>query len=404
MPITVLVVDDSGFFRRRVCELIETDPRLKAIGVASNGREAVEKTLELKPDVITMDYEMPVMDGISAVREIMAKQPTPVLMFSSLTHEGARVTLDALEAGAVDYLPKIFEDISRNTEKMARVLCERLLTVAKSGGLQARSRLVRPSMPSAVSSPTARVGGSLARTQSDAEAEGRLSLAERIAARREDARKSQQQLQAERAIAKANLAPAPKPKPNPRHFSLLMIGTSTGGPMALQTVLTRLPANFPAPIVLIQHMPSTFTGAFAERLNSLCKIEVREAKDGDQLRPGLALLAPGGKQMMVDKRGGGTVRILDGDERLNYKPCVDVTFGSGAKVYPGKVLGVILTGMGADGKEGCRLLKETGSVVWSQDEVSSVIYGMPMAVAKAGLADEIINLADISDKLISDVT
>ncbi len=404
MPITVLVVDDSGFFRRRVCELIETDPRLKAIGVASNGREAVEKTLELKPDVITMDYEMPVMDGISAVREIMAKQPTPVLMFSSLTHEGARVTLDALEAGAVDYLPKNFEDISRNTEKMARVLCERLLTVAKSGGLQARSRLVRPSMPSAVSSPTARVGGSLARTQSDAEAEGRLSLAERIAARREDARKSQQQLQAERAIAKANLAPAPKPKPNPRHFSLLMIGTSTGGPMALQTVLTRLPANFPAPIVLIQHMPSTFTGAFAERLNSLCKIEVREAKDGDQLRPGLALLAPGGKQMMVDKRGGGTVRILDGDERLNYKPCVDVTFGSGAKVYPGKVLGVILTGMGADGKEGCRLLKETGSVVWSQDEVSSVIYGMPMAVAKAGLADEIINLADISDKLISDVT
>lgn len=404
MPITVLVVYDSGFFRRRVCELIETDPRLKAIGVASNGREAVEKTLELKPDVITMDYEMPVMDGISAVREIMAKQPTPVLMFSSLTHEGARVTLDALEAGAVDYLPKNFEDISRNTEKMARVLCERLLTVAKSGGLQARSRLVRPSMPSAVSSPTARVGGSLARTQSDAEAEGRLSLAERIAARREDARKSQQQLQAERAIAKANLAPAPKPKPNPRHFSLLMIGTSTGGPMALQTVLTRLPANFPAPIVLIQHMPSTFTGAFAERLNSLCKIEVREAKDGDQLRPGLALLAPGGKQMMVDKRGGGTVRILDGDERLNYKPCVDVTFGSGAKVYPGKVLGVILTGMGADGKEGCRLLKETGSVVWSQDEVSSVIYGMPMAVAKAGLADEIINLADISDKLISDVT
>lgn len=402
MPITVLVVDDSGFFRRRVCELIETDPRLKAIGVASNGREAVEKTLELKPDVITMDYEMPVMDGISAVREIMAKQPTPVLMFSSLTHEGARVTLDALEAGAVDYLPKNFEDISRNTEKMAHVLCERLLTVARSGGLQAKSRLVRPSSAPPVASSIARTASLPVRQQS--EAPERLSLAERIAARREDARKSQQQLQAERAVAKANMAPAPKPKANPRHFSLLMIGTSTGGPMALQTVLTRLPANFPAPIVLIQHMPSTFTGAFAERLNSLCKIEVREAKDGDQLRPGLALLAPGGKQMMVDKRAGGTVRILDGDERLNYKPCVDVTFGSGAKVYPGKVLGVILTGMGSDGKEGCRLLKETGSVVWSQDEVSSVIYGMPMAVAKAGLADEIINLADISDKLISDVT
>lgn len=394
MPITVLVVDDSGFFRRRVCELLETDPRLQAIGTASNGREAVEKTLSLKPDVITMDYEMPVMDGISAVREIMAKQPTPVLMFSSLTHEGARVTLDALEAGAVDYLPKNFEDISRNIEKMARVLCERLLTVAKSGVGQTKTRSIK----------TASTPRPIPEVKSAKPETKRLSLAERIAARREDAKKSQQQLQVERAAAKANLAPAPKPKPQPRHFSLLMIGTSTGGPMALQTVLTKLPANFPAPIVLIQHMPSTFTGAFAERLNSLCKIEVREAKDGDQLRPGLALLAPGGKQMMIDKRGGGSVRILDGDERLNYKPSVDITFGSGAKVYPGKVLGVILTGMGSDGKEGARMLKETGSVVWSQDEVSSVIYGMPMAIAKAGLADEIINLADISDKLISDVT
>lgn len=394
MPITVLVVDDSGFFRRRVCELLETDPRLQAIGTASNGREAVEKTLSLKPDVITMDYEMPVMDGISAVREIMAKQPTPVLMFSSLTHEGARVTLDALEAGAVDYLPKNFEDISRNIEKMARVLCERLLTVAKSGVGQTKTRSIKTA---STLRPIPEVKSAKPETK-------RLSLAERIAARREDAKKSQQQLQVERAAAKASLAPAPKPKPQPRHFSLLMIGTSTGGPMALQTVLTKLPANFPAPIVLIQHMPSTFTGAFAERLNSLCKIEVREAKDGDQLKPGLALLAPGGKQMMIDKRGGGSVRILDGDERLNYKPSVDITFGSGAKVYPGKVLGVILTGMGSDGKEGARMLKETGSVVWSQDEVSSVIYGMPMAIAKAGLADEIINLADISDKLISDVT
>jgi len=174
--------------------------------------------------------------------------------------------------------------------------------------------------------------------------------------------------------------------------------------MALQTVLTRLPANFPAPLVLVQHMPSTFTGAFAERLNSLCKIQVKEAEDGDLLRPGLALLAPGGKQLMIDKRNGGSVRVLPGDDRLNYKPCADVTFGSAAKVYPGKVLAVVLTGMGADGREGARMLKETGSVVWAQDEASSVIYGMPMAVAKANIAEEIINLADIADKLTSDVT
>jgi len=396
MPITVLVVDDSGFFRRRVCELLETDPRLKAIGTASNGREAVEKTLELKPDVITMDYEMPVMDGISAVREIMAKQPTPVLMFSSLTHEGARVTLDALEAGAVDYLPKNFEDISRNTEKMAKVLCDRVITVARSRSAAApvASRSVQARQPKR----------DTVRETKSTGVERSSSLQDRIANRREEARKRQEQQQVQRAEAKANLAPAPKPKPKPRHFSLVMIGTSTGGPMALQTVLSRLPANFPAPLVLVQHMPSTFTGAFAERLNSLCKIQVKEAEDGDLLRPGLALLAPGGKQLMIDKRNGGSVRVLPGDDRLNYKPCADVTFGSAAKVYPGKVLAVVLTGMGADGREGARMLKETGSVVWAQDEASSVIYGMPMAVAKANIAEEIINLADIADKLTSDVT
>jgi len=395
MPITVLVVDDSGFFRRRVCELLQTDPRLKAIGTASNGKEAIEKTLELKPDVITMDYEMPVMDGISAVREIMSKHPTPVLMFSSLTHEGARVTLDALEAGAVDYLPKNFEDISRNTEKMAKVLCDRVITVARSRSSAASPIASRSSSSSAKhqSQPAARVP----------KAE-RPSLHDRIASRREDARKQQEQQQAERNRAKASLAPAPRPRPNPRHFSLVMIGTSTGGPMALQTVLTALPADFPAPIVLIQHMPSTFTGAFADRLNGLCKIQVKEAEDGDLLRPGLALLAPGGKQLIVDKRGGGSVRVLPGDERLNYKPCVDVTFGSAAKAYPGKVLGLVLTGMGADGREGARMLKESGSVIWAQDEASSVIYGMPMAIAKANLAEEIINLADIASKLTSDVT
>ncbi|MDR9466738.1 chemotaxis response regulator protein-glutamate methylesterase [Marinospirillum sp.] len=395
MPITVLVVDDSGFFRRRVCELLETDPRLKAIGTASNGREAVEKTLELKPDVITMDYEMPVMDGISAVREIMAKQPTPVLMFSSLTHEGARVTLDALEAGAVDYLPKNFEDISRNTEKMAKVLCDRVITVARSRSSAAPvvSRGYQPRQP-----------GRDPHRETKASDVERSSLQNRIANRREEARKKQEQQQAQRAEAKASLVAAPKPKARPRHFSLVMIGTSTGGPMALQTVLTRLPANFPAPLVLVQHMPSTFTGAFAERLNSLCKIQVKEAEDGDLLRPGLALLAPGGKQLMIDKRNGGSVRVLPGDDRLNYKPCADVTFGSAAKVYPGKVLAVVLTGMGADGREGARMLKETGSVVWAQDEASSVIYGMPMAVAKANIAEEIINLADIADKLTSDVT
>ena len=168
--------------------------------------------------------------------------------------------------------------------------------------------------------------------------------------------------------------------------------------MALQRVLTQLPANFPAPIVLVQHMPAAFTKAFAERLDTLCRISVKEAEDGDMLRPGLALLAPGGKQMMID--GRGAVRILPGDERLNYKPCVDITFGSAARSYGDKVLAVVLTGMGADGREGARLLKQSGSAVWAQDEASCVIYGMPMAIVKANLADAVYSLDDIGRHLI----
>ncbi|MGB2113514.1 MAG: chemotaxis protein CheB, partial [Marinobacter adhaerens] len=189
-----------------------------------------------------------------------------------------------------------------------------------------------------------------------------------------------------------------------KHYAVVGIGTSTGGPVALQRVLTVLPATFPAPIVLVQHMPASFTPAFAERLNKLCRIEVRQAEDGDVLRPGLALLAPGGKQMMVENRGGQPrIRILPGDERLNYKPCVDVTFGSLARSFPGKTLGVILTGMGSDGKEGCRMMKQSGSDIWSQDEKSSVIYGMPMAVAKAGLTDDVLSLDEIGPRLAEGV-
>lgn len=357
MAIKVLVVDDSGFFRRRLTEILGSDPQIEVVGTANNGQEAIEKTLALKPDVITMDYEMPLMNGITAVREIMRRCPTPVLMFSSLTHEGARVTLDALDAGAVDYLPKNFEDISRNIDKVKTLLCEKVLTIARSN--RRRPVETAPATPAPARRPL----------------RGALST------------------EAATAPAVAERSPAPKR----RSYKLVAIGTSTGGPVALQRVLTQLPAHFPAPLVLIQHMPAAFTGAFAERLDKLCKIRVKEAEDGDLLRPGLALLAPGGKQMMVD--GRGMVKILPGDDRLNYKPCVDVTFGSAAKAYGDKVLAVVLTGMGADGREGARMLKQAGSQVWAQDEASSVIYGMPMAVAKANLADGIYDLDEIGRHL-----
>lgn len=370
MAVKVLVVDDSGFFRRRVSEILSADPTIQVVGTATNGKEAIDQALALKPDVITMDYEMPMMDGITAVRHIMQRCPTPVLMFSSLTHEGARVTLDALDAGAVDYLPKNFEDISRNPDKVKQLLCEKVHTLARSNrrfGSYASPAPAATSAPASSHAPAAGVGSPAA---------ARSALPARAPA----------------AVPAA--AAAPKRKP----YKLVAIGTSTGGPVALQRVLTQLPANFPAPIVLIQHMPAAFTKAFAERLDKLCRISVKEAEDGDMLRPGLALLAPGGKQMMVD--GRGTVKILPGDERLNYKPCVDITFGSAAKSYGDKVLSVVLTGMGADGREGARLLKQGGSTVWAQDEASCVIYGMPMAIVKANLADAVYSLDEIGKHLV----
>lgn len=373
MAVKVLVVDDSGFFRRRVSEILSADSSIQVVGTATNGREAIDQALALKPDVITMDYEMPMMDGITAVRNIMQRCPTPVLMFSSLTHEGARVTLDALDAGAVDFLPKNFEDISRNPEKVKQLLCEKVHSIARSN--RRFSSAVATPAP-AVTSPTPAPSRSAAPVRTPAPAAPARAVP---------------------AAGGASSASSNSPAPRRKAYKLVAIGTSTGGPVALQRVLTQLPANFPAPIVLIQHMPAAFTKAFAERLDKLCRIQVKEAEDGDILRPGLALLAPGGKQMMVD--GRGAVKILPGDERLNYKPCVDITFGSAAKSFNDKVLAVVLTGMGADGREGARLLKQNGSQVWAQDEASCVIYGMPMAVVKADLADAVYSLDDIGRHL-----
>lgn len=173
--------------------------------------------------------------------------------------------------------------------------------------------------------------------------------------------------------------------------------------MALQEVLTGLPANFRLPILLVQHMPGTFTKAFAERLDRICQISVSEASDGDVLRAGHAYLAPGGKQMLLDGRMPMRLRVIDGDERLNYKPSLDVTFGSVARDLGSKVLGVVLTGMGADGRDGARLLKAEGATIWAQDEASCVIYGMPMAVAKAGLVDEVLDLRRVAPRLCEEI-
>lgn len=345
MTIKVLVVDDSGFFRRRLVELINADSRMEVIGSATNGREGVERAAELKPDVITMDYEMPVMDGISAVRLIMRQRPVPVLMFSSLTYEGARVTLDALEAGAVDYLPKNFDEISKSPAEVQRMLCDRIATVAASAVRAASPQVEAPVAPPPSAPPAAFSG----------------------------------------------------------RYQLLVVGASTGGPMALQQLLGSLPATFPVPVVLVQHMPGSFTPAFAERLDRLCPLTVSEAVHGEALEAGHAYLVPGGRQALIENRGRLRIRISDSDERLHYKPSVDVTLGSAANVLGSRVMGVILTGMGADGREGARVLKERGGRLWAQDEASCVIYGMPMAVAKAGLTDRVLALNAIGPRLVEEI-
>ncbi|HEY8939653.1 MAG TPA: chemotaxis response regulator protein-glutamate methylesterase [Cellvibrio sp.] len=384
MPVRVLVVDDSNFFQHRLKDIINEHPDLKVIGIASNGREAVEKAAELKPDIITMDFEMPVMDGVTAIKHIMANRKVPILMFSSLTYEGAKITLDALAAGALDFIPKDFAEVSRSSEALKKKLHERLITLA---GASAR---LAPASPTPVSDPKPTAS---ATTTSAATTHLRTNAP---VASSPAIAKTSGSVDDNKSAATDNYRLKNKPK-------ILVIGASTGGPVALAEVLIALPANFPLPIVLVQHMPENFTKAFAERLNKQCKIQVREAVDGDQLQPGLALLAPGGKQLMLDKRNGGSVRVLPDDDRVTYKPSLDITFGSAANTYADKVLGVVLTGMGSDGCKGAGLLKQCGSSLWSQDEASCVIYGMPMAVARAGFSDKVLSLKEIGPRLVREV-
>ncbi|EXJ09316.1 protein-glutamate methylesterase/protein-glutamine glutaminase [Nitrincola nitratireducens] len=404
MAVKVLIVDDSSFFRNRIEETLGSDPRIKIVGTAVNGTEAVEKATRLRPDLITMDVEMPKMNGIEAVRQIMQVAPTNVLMLSSLTHEGARVTLRALEAGAVDYLPKDIRAWMDRSSDLRKELIDRVVALGTSRNFNTNAAFGRspsasgssttmvfrpePSVPSVGSTRDVEVKSALeARRQHVSRVHsGQDQTVSGLSARQQD------------SLSKVSTSSLAKPTKLP-DCRLVVIGASTGGPAALQAILTRIPSNFPHPILLIQHMPSTFTKVFAERLNQQCAIEVREAVDGDRMRPGLALLCPGGMQLMIDPRQTDKLKIIPGDERLTYKPSVDFTYASAARLYQSKVLGIILTGMGADGCEGARRLKEAGSVMWAQSKETCTIYGMPQAVVNAGLADAVLDLNDIGDLL-----
>lgn len=343
MTVKVMIVDDSSFFRKRLTEIISSDARLQVVATASNGEEALIQLQQSKPDVITMDLEMPVMDGITAVRKIQSLRPTPVLMLSTWTTEGAKSTLDALEAGATDFVAKRFENLSSDHLDAQQQLCQRIYQLAHS--FQHKPVAMAANPPHQKSTNTTE-----------------------------------------------------KPSFRPE---LIVIGASTGGPVAVPQILTKLPAQFPYPILLIQHMPAAFTPSFAERMNHQCAIKVKQAEDGEALKAGTVYLAPGGQQMLVKGRPNRLyLSIVDGEDSQTYKPCIDLTLESVAKVCGDKALSIILTGMGSDGRNGCQAIKHLGGMVWAQDQASSTIYGMPMAIAKAGLADKILNLTDISRQLM----
>ena len=422
MATKVLIVDDSTFFRKRLKEIIESDPTMQVVGEAKDGKEGVSLAASLHPDVITMDVEMPVMDGITAVKEIMAKTPTPILMFSSLTFEGANSTFKALEAGAVDFMPKNFDDIAHRREDGIKALLNAIKAVSRS-----RVRGFRPALststtarPSSLSATrTSSTLSSTTRTStlsSTSSLSSRLSTTATAPAPTQGAalgqyKKINELLSSEQGVPAAarkftfgdHKAETTAFKKSGKSHSLVAIGSSTGGPIALQEIIPKLP-KLNVPVVIVQHMPGSFTNTFAARLDAMSQLHVVEAKDGDVLEPGTCYIAPGGKQMIFERFGLKTrIRIIQDTGRVTYNPCVDVSFASLAQIFGNKVLAMILTGMGSDGCEGCQLLKAKGSVIWAQNEETCVVYGMPQAGVNANVADLVLPLGDIAGCIVKEL-
>ncbi len=338
--IRVLIVDDSPVFRKLLSEVLRSDREIEVVGTASNGKEALEKIPRLKPDVITLDIEMPVMDGLTALEKIHRLYPkVRVIMFSSLTQKGAKETIKALSLGAFDFVTK--PSSQSLTESFKRIR-EELLPKIKSA------------VPQPVS-PVRRVVGLPRKTTKPL-----------LTIRRE----------------------------------VVAIGVSTGGPKALADVIPKLPVNFPVPILIVQHMPPIFTAQLAARLDQLSALRVIEATQGSPVTPGKVFIAPGDKHMEVRVTGGAKViHLHKGPPENSCRPAVDVLFRSVAKVYGAKSVGLIMTGMGQDGLAGAKLMKEAGALILAQDEATSVVYGMPRAVVEAGIADYVLPLGEIASFL-----
>jgi two-component system chemotaxis response regulator CheB len=339
--ISVLVVDDSAFMRSAITKILEREHDIRVIATARTGEEAIIKAEQLSPDVITMDVEMPGIGGIEAVRAILASSRVPIIMCSSLTRKEPEMPFRALELGAVDFIAKP-NDVYANIDAVARDLVCKVRSFARR----------------------------------DARGLGVCDSAEAFTEHRCDAR---------------TVGPTAR-----RNYACVAIGTSTGGPMALQALIPRLPENFSAPIVIVQHMPVGFTRQLAKRLNAQSQIHVVEASSGMALKAGTAVLIPSGSQVKVTHEPGGVVLTLVADDGASkHVPSVDIMIEQMANIYGPRSIGVILTGMGQDGVKGLRHLKARGGYVIGQDEATCELYGMPRAAALAGLVDRVAPLDDI---------
>jgi two-component system chemotaxis response regulator CheB len=388
--ISVLVVDDSVVVRRLIVDALGGAENIEVVGTASNGLLAQAKIDQLKPDVITMDIEMPQMDGIQAVRELRKRHKNvPVIMFSTLSASGASATLEALSAGATDYVTKP-SNVGSVTESIAAV---REQLVPKIHALAGRRRPggAPPAAPARPGAAPGRPGPSAAPPRAGLPQSG-------SALSGPPGRPG--------AVPPGGSAPgrpAARRTPGGR-IDILAIGSSTGGPDALTKVLTGLPADLPVPIVITQHMPPVFTRMFAERLDRSTPLRVFEAADGMDLAPGSAYVAPGDFHLVLHRRGASTlIQLSSAPQENSCRPAVDVMFRSVAALYGASAYATVLTGMGQDGRSGAKVLRDAGAEVLAQDEATSVVWGMPGAVVGAGLADEVLPLDRIAAFLVNRV-
>jgi two-component system chemotaxis response regulator CheB len=361
--INCIVVDDSAFMRKSLAMMLESDPQIKVVATARDGKEGIEKIKEFGPDLVTMDIEMPGMDGLTALGIIMKECPLPVLMVSSLTTDGAKSTLDALNLGAVDFIPKELSFVSLDIVKIKAELVSKVKSIVQSRSLQFRLQRIKAASQGIRDSANATKG-------------------------------------AHATPAAPSRPAAPATISRRKDLRAVVLGISTGGPFALLQTIPKLPKDFPLGIAVVQHMPPRFTKSMAERLDGLSQVSVKEAEDGDALLPGRVLIAPGGQHLTFKHQGSEVVaRITAEPADTLYRPCADVMMLSALQAFNAPLLGVIMTGMGKDGLEGLRKIKQKGGMVVAQNEDTCVVYGMPKAAVDDGIADLVLPLEDIPGAL-----